>query len=365
MENELIASLRRRIAAEPASGERLRVGLGDDAAILRRFSGNLAVTTDLLSDGVDFIVGKTPPELIGRKALCVNLSDLAAMGAAPHSAVVSVLLPRSFGKSSKTGNVARFAERLYDGMAPVARQYAAAIAGGDTNSWDGGLAISITAFGTVDGKRAFLRSGAKPGDRILTTGRFGGSIFSRQFTFTPRVLESLYLNRHFKIHAAIDVSDGLLLDLSRLAAESNRGFRLDEQNVPIYPDAFRQKKTGRVKKSDRAAALRAALGDGEDFELILAVPPSEARRLLAEQPFLRFAEFLAGQAQKEGKAVFDRMKKIAESTSVALEPYPISEAAVLTDIGEFLPKSSGALRQTADGESVPIADLPGWKHLFD
>ena len=367
MENELIAALRRRIAQEAATENRLLRGPGDDAAILRRVAGYLVVTTDLLSDGVDFIVGETEPELIGRKALCVNLSDLAAMGAAPHSVVVSILLPETFGprvrgkkgaQSVGAEGVARFAERLYDGMAPVARRFHTAIAGGDTNSWRGGLVLSVTAMGTVAGRRALLRSGAKPGDRILTTGRFGGSIFGRQFTFTPRLLEALYLNRYYRIHAAIDTSDGLLLDLSRLAAESGVGFRINEAKVPIHPDTAK----------GTTPALRAALGDGEDFELILAVPPKEAARLLADQPFVPRRKRGGKSVLEKGsaeKSVAERIEAICEATGIAPELAPASEAALLTDIGEFLPKETGTLRVTAEGKTLPITDFFGWKHFFD
>ncbi len=116
---------------------------------------------------------------MGRKALAANLSDLAAMAAKPLAGVVALALPRQGGME--------LAVALYEGMLPLAEQYDLAIAGGDTNSWDGPLAISITLLGDVTGRGPLCRGGARPGDRILVTGSFGGSILGRHLDFEPRV----------------------------------------------------------------------------------------------------------------------------------------------------------------------------------
>src|SRR5205085_12612300 len=107
------------------------------------------------------------------------------------------------------------------------------IAGGDTNSWDGPLVISVTALGEVPRERRWLRSGARLGDAILVTGRFGGSILGRQFDFQPRVWEALWLAENATVHAAMDVSDGLSLDLARLCEASGCGALLDLTSIPI------------------------------------------------------------------------------------------------------------------------------------
>jgi len=247
------------------------VGPGDDAAILRVSAGSdLVATTDMLMDGVDFKLDEHEPERIGRKALAVNLSDLAAMAAKPLAALVSLSLPRQGGES--------LAKRLYEGLLPLAAEFDCPIAGGDTNSWDGPLVISVTALGEVPRDRRWLRSGARPGDAILVTGEFGGSILGGQFDFQPRVTEALWLAEHLDIHAAMDVSDGLSLDLSRICEASGCGAEIDLRRIPI--SAAAEELTQRYGVSP----LDHALGDGEDFELIMAIFQTEADKLVAEQP---------------------------------------------------------------------------------
>ncbi|MDR2706666.1 MAG: thiamine-phosphate kinase [Planctomycetaceae bacterium] len=257
MESEWIERLRSRAGTEL---------LGDDAAVL----GDTIITVDMLTEGVDFLLGQVDPTWIGRKALAVNLSDIAAMGGIPTSIVVAVALPKSSG--------VELAEQLYDGMEPLIQKYSLTLAGGDTNTWNGGLVISITVLGRVTPHGVLRRNGGKSGDRILVTGMLGGSILGRQFLFEPRIFESLYLNEHFDIHAAIDISDGFSLDLHRLLVESGFGARLYEKSIPISAAAVQlSRQTGRTP-------LEHALSDGEDFELLLAVPPEEAEKLLAQQP---------------------------------------------------------------------------------
>ncbi|MBN1591487.1 MAG: thiamine-monophosphate kinase [Pirellulales bacterium] len=269
MEAELIAELRRRIRPHPL----LQIGLGDDAAVLRMAAVNqCAVTTDLLTDGVDFRLDEVDARRVGRKSLAVNLSDLAATAARPLAAVVALALPRRDGL--------RLALELYEGMLPLAEQYSLAIAGGDTNSWDGPLVISITALGAVTPRGPLRRGGARPGDRILVTGSLGGSILGHHFDFTPRVDEALLLAERYELHAGIDISDGLSIDLGHLVEESGCGSVLDLDAVPVSAAAEELAK----QLDDGHSALDHALGDGEDFELILAVEPDEARRIVAEQP---------------------------------------------------------------------------------
>ncbi|HVC97102.1 MAG TPA: thiamine-phosphate kinase [Pirellulales bacterium] len=269
METEFIAWLRQRLPPHP----QLLLGPGDDAALLR-FSGRpeCLVTVDLLTDEVDFRLSESDPRRIGRKALAVNLSDIAAMAGRPLAAVIALALPRT--------GAFELATKLYEGMLPLAAEYQVALAGGDTNCWDGPLAISVTLLGETTERGPLCRSGARPGDAMVVTGSFGGSILGRHFDFTPRVREALILHQRYELHAAIDVSDGLSLDLARLVNSSGCGARINTSDVPIA-DAARA-----LAQSDGGTrdALGHALGDGEDFELLLAVPPDIARRMLAEQP---------------------------------------------------------------------------------
>jgi thiamine-monophosphate kinase len=235
-------------------------------------SADCVVTTDMLMDGVDFRLSEHDPRKIGRKSLAVNLSDLAAMAARPVAAVVSLALPKAGGK--------KLAEELYEGLIPLATEFDCAIAGGDTNSWNGPLVISVTALGETTPRGPLLRGGAKTGDAILVTGSFGGSILGRHFDFTPRVREAILLNEHYELHAGIDVSDGLSLDLFRLAEESRCGVLVDPEAIPVSAAAGELARA----QADGLSPLDHALSDGEDFELLLAVPPAEAARLFADQP---------------------------------------------------------------------------------
>lgn len=269
MESDFIAWLRQRVPAQA----RLPLGLHDDAALVAaRGPGDIVLTSDLLTDGVDFRLGDCPPAAVGRKAVAVNLSDLAAMAARPLALLVSLALPRA--------GAATLARAIYEGVLALAAEFDVPVAGGDTNTWEGGLVISVTAVGQTTARGPLRRAGARPGDWILVTGSFGGSLLGRHFTFTPRVREALQLHEHYDLHAGIDVSDGLSLDLSRLASESQCGAALRLAAIPIHPAArelARQQPTG-------PSPLAHALADGEDFELILAAAPHEAQRILSQQP---------------------------------------------------------------------------------
>lgn len=269
METELIARLRQRLPSHPL----LKLGIGDDAAILDGAQGaDWVVTVDMLTDQVDFLLDRVDPRRVGRKALAVNLSDLAAMASRPVAAVVALVLPRKGGME--------LALTLYEGMLPLAEEFSMAIAGGDTNSWDGPLAVSVTAIGQTTARGPLRRNGARPGDRILVTGRLGGSILGRHFDFRPRVVEALALAERYTLHAGIDISDGLARDLAHLVEESGCGAVVDLASVPISEDAVRLSD----QQADGMTPLDHALADGEDFELVLAVPAEEAERLIAEQP---------------------------------------------------------------------------------
>jgi len=168
------------------------------------------------------------------------------------------------------------AQAIYEGMLPLAQRYGVVIAGGDTNVWDGPLAISVTVVGETTSRGPLQRDGARPGDVILVTGRLGGSILGHHFDFEPRVAEAIRLHEKYPLHAGMDISDGLSLDLSRLAETSACGAALQSEQIPLAPAAV---ELSRVLP-DGKTPLEHALTDGEDFELILAVEPHVARRMI-------------------------------------------------------------------------------------
>src|SRR5262245_176917 len=248
---------------------RVRLGPGDDTAVLALTPGApCLVTTDMLLEGSCFRLAEAGPRRVGRKAMAVNLSDIAAMAGRPVAAVVSVGLPRQGGRA--------LAEELYRGLREVADAFATALAGGDTNSWDGPLVISVTVLGEATSRGPVRRSGARPGDWLLVTGPFGGSIRGKHLDFTPRVREALRLHEAADLHAMIDVSDGLAADVHHLCEESRCGAVLRAEAIPITAAARAM--------NDGRSPLEHALGDGEDFELVFAVAPDEGSALLAAQP---------------------------------------------------------------------------------
>jgi thiamine-monophosphate kinase len=282
MEAEFLRWLRERTPKYPG----LRLGLTDDAALVDLpGAGAVVATVDMLTDGVDFHLREVDPRRVGRKSLAVNLSDLAAMAARPLAALVAVALPRD--------GSAALARELYEGLLALAEEFETPIAGGDTNTWDGPLAISVTLLGIPSPAGPLTRSGARPGDHILVTGQFGGSLLGHHFDFVPRVREALYLAQNYPLRAGIDVSDGLSLDLSRLAAASGCGAWIDPRLVPIAPSAHAMAN----QRPESGTPLEHALGDGEDFELILALPPDAADRLLADRAvgttLTRIGQFVA------------------------------------------------------------------------
>jgi thiamine-monophosphate kinase len=286
-ENEFVAALLRGLPRD----RRLEVPAGDDAAVLRPpASRRTVVTVDMLMEGIDFVLGpECPPEAVGHKALAVSLSDLAAMGSRPEAAVVAVALPRQAGDTIGRG--------LQAGLAAVAAEFDVALAGGDTNAWDGPLVISTTLIGSVAPGAAWRRDGARPGDLLVVSGACGGSLLGRHLAVTPRCREAAAIAGAFTVHAAIDVSDGLSLDLARMMQASNTAAVLDLDAVPIHPDAVLMAS----RPGDGRSPLEHALGDGEDFELVLAMPPEEARRLVGqagrsplETPFTVIGEVVAG-----------------------------------------------------------------------
>jgi len=251
------------------------VGIGDDAAILQwRGGDDLVVCSDLISDEVDFVLAEVDPMRIGRKSVAINLSDLAAMACQPKAAILTFLLPRQTGIELDTLELAK---RLYLGAEGIANEFDCPIVGGDTNTWDGKLAISVTLLGSCTTGRPLRRDAAQVGDVVCVTGPLGGSLLGHHLDFSPRVHEALWLNEHCELHAGMDISDGLALDLSRLCRASQVGAELFAERIPISGAAIE------LSKTSGKAPLEHALGDGEDFELLLALPSVELARFQALQ----------------------------------------------------------------------------------
>ncbi|MBM4078315.1 MAG: thiamine-phosphate kinase [Planctomycetes bacterium] len=247
------------------------IGIGDDAAAMDVRRDRLCLlSTDMMLEGTHFDLKRCTPRQVGRKAMATNLSDIAAMGCVPTVAVVSLGLP---GRADM-----KFAKELNRGMHEMAAEFGVAIVGGDITSGKGPLAISVAILGRDAGLKPLRRSGAKVGDAIMVTGTLGGSILGKHLDFTPRVREALILNRRFKLHAMIDISDGLAADLNHICEESRVAATLYADRIPISDAARRlARKTGKTP-------LAHALSDGEDYELLFTLSQREARRLMARNP---------------------------------------------------------------------------------
>ncbi len=267
-EFDFIERIRGKLQAH-SPNRRLLVAPGDDAAELKGFAHGMLFAADLLMDGTHFRLAEQGAAAAGRKALAVNLSDVAAMAGTAVAVTVSLALPRQGADS--------LADEVIEGMLPLARDFDVAIAGGDTNTWDGRLVISVAIVGAPHRKGSLTRSGTRPGDRILVTGALGGSLQGRHLTFKPRLKEAAVLRDRYDLSAMIDLSDGLASDLRHILKESGgRGARLLKAEIPIHADAL----TGGGKDP-----LERAMTDGEDFELCFTAPPAEAAKIAREQPF--------------------------------------------------------------------------------
>jgi thiamine-monophosphate kinase len=271
-ENDFLNYLARRFPARPP----VTVGIGDDGSVLQLATDTRLVTvTDMLLDGVHFKLAAIDPALAGRKAVAVNLSDLAAMAATPLAAFISLAIPRDLSHS-RPG----WLERLYDGIEELAGRYGFTVAGGDTNAWDGPFAINVCLLGAALSDRIPLRSDARPGDLLYVTGPLGGSLKSgRHLRFEPRFDAVRWLIDNVALHALMDISDGIATDLPRMMAASGTGAVIPEDLIPIHADV--------PDSLSPAARLEAALCDGEDFELLFSVSPEAAERLLTAPLKLR------------------------------------------------------------------------------
>lgn len=235
-------------------------GSGDDCAVLEFDKNRYQLfTCDMIIENTDFTL-KDSPYLIGRKAIAVSISDIAACAGSPRYCLVSLGMP---------GNTSvEFLDKLIKGMLSPARKYNINIVGGDL-SRTRLLTIDISMLGFVEKKNLVLRRGAKVGDIIFVTGKLGGSILAKHLKFTPRLKEARFLVRNFKVNAMIDISDGLAPDLGHILEQSSVGAIIYEDLIPL---------------SKQAAGLKDALYMGEDFELLFTLSRDEARKLLLKRP---------------------------------------------------------------------------------
>jgi thiamine-monophosphate kinase len=273
LEHSFIAWAKQRASRLP----QVAIGIGDDAAVIRP-GGDQVITTDSLCDGTHFLLDECGPRAVGRKLAGVNLSDLAAMAAKPTAFFLSLCLPKSTSGFSRDDcrSTSTIATEIFEGVYEYAERYSVAIAGGDTNTWNGPLCVNITAVGEARTKGVWKRSGAKAGDAIVVSGSLGGSLLGKHLNVEPRLALAEKLYDDFTVHAATDVSDGLGMDLLSLFASSGCGAELLLEKVPIS-HAAREAAT-----SSNKSPLQHALEDGEDFELLLAMPMSEAKKLPSE-----------------------------------------------------------------------------------
>jgi len=257
-ELELVEWLQGRQPHHPA----VMLGVGDDMALVRLSAGRVLVASDMLLDGVHFDTSRHELRDIGRKAIACNISDCAAMAVRPVVATVSIALPADMPLAA--------VKELFGGMFAVAEEFNLAIVGGDTTSWSHPLAIDVAVTAEpFEGIEPVTRHGAQPGDNLYVTGVLGGSLVGRHLTFKPRVEEARAAAKTlgWRLHALMDISDGLSIDLWRMIRASGVGAVLDEQQLEAVISGDARQSTA----ADGRPALDHALSDGEDYELLLAV----------------------------------------------------------------------------------------------
>lgn len=259
-ESQLIRRLGEMLRRGPATP----IPFGDDMAGVAFGGTTLLMTTDMINEGVDFLPGEHPWRQVGYKAMAVNLSDCAAMAAVPVAALAAVALNDAMSMQD--------AEELMRGMIECSERFHCPLVGGDTNSWASPVAVAVTVVARPDdhpdAAPPVRRDGARPGDRLCVSGPLGGSLLSRHVRPEPRIETALAVNRTLKPHAMIDISDGLAIDLWRICEASGCGAVIHEAALDgvIHPDAVK------LSRQDSVPPRVHALFDGEDFELIMALP---------------------------------------------------------------------------------------------
>ena len=312
-ERELIARIRRQL---PAAPNWLLVGIGDDAAVVEPERNRVEVlTVDAVVEGVHFDRAFVPPDAIGHRALAVNLSDLAAMGATPRLALLSMALPPQLPLEDF--------DAIAAGFAALAARHRLHLVGGNLTKSPGPLMIDVTVMGTVKRRQALTRSGARPGDELYVSGTIGAaaaglrmlqsSVVShppsdetnnarrtsestcveRYLRPEPRLALGIHLSRNRAASACMDLSDGLVDAAQQIAEASGVGIAIDAGALPIEPAA---RAFFEARGQD---AVHEAMTGGDDYELLIAVRPRTQRRLTAamrrgDVPLTRIGRCVAG-----------------------------------------------------------------------
>ena len=285
-ERELIARIRARL---PVAPDWMLVGVGDDAAVVEPERNRVEVlTVDAVVEGIHFDRSFVPAEAIGHRALAMNLSDLAAMGAAPRLALLSMALPAALPLDDFDGIIGGFLA-----LAAIHRLH---VAGGNLTRSPGPLMIDVTLIGTVKRRQALTRGGARPGDHLYVSGALGSaaaglhllrtatpipsgdaaeSLVARYLRFEPRNRLGVLLSRNRAAVACMDLSDGLADGVSQMAEASHVGVAVEADALPIEPAARA------VFERHGLDAVAEAITAGDDYELLIAVRPRATRRFEA------------------------------------------------------------------------------------
>src|SRR5438874_2116342 len=229
---------------------------GDDCAVIKRPGGRnfLVLKTDCIVEGVHFMPEASALE-VGWKAMMRPLSDFAATSALPQFALITLIASKE--------TEGRWVNKLYQGLRKAAARFKVNIVGGETSSTPGPFVISVSVVGLVEKDRWVSRRGGKVGDDLFVTGTLGGAIKRKHLQFVPRITESRWLTKNFSIHAMMDLSDGLGIDLPRLARASKVGFTIEIESLPLT----------------RGVKINEAISEGEDYELLFAISPRDSARL--------------------------------------------------------------------------------------
>ncbi len=296
-------------------------GIGDDCAVIEFRDGNaLLVTTDLLIEGTHFLLDRISARELGYKSLAVNVSDVAAMGGAPHSAYLSLgLSPRV---------EVEWVDEFFEGFGELADRTRTLLLGGDTARAPGGIVVNVAVLGLAPASRLKYRSSAKAGDAVFVTGELGDAaaglrclaeggdrsedaqeLIRRHHLPRPHVDEGLWLGGRAEVRAMIDVSDGLDSDLSRILEASGVGAEVEIERLPTS-DALRRECKRRGWEPEALAA-----GGGEDYCLLLTADAAASSRLASE-----FAEAFGRPLHRVGTIVESGLRYLREGRPVRFEP---------------------------------------------
>jgi thiamine-monophosphate kinase len=288
-EFEFIRKIQKKSSSIRTSPSTIRVGIGDDCAVLSKDSKtDLVITTDLLVEDIDFRLDWTTPEFLGHKALAISLSDVAAMGAIPVWSMLSIGIPRKIWKT-------KWVEKFYDGYFHLAKKFNVELIGGDVSKTPDKVVIDSIVAGEVKKGKAILRSGAKAGDLIFVTGGLGGAaaglkllesgiyynesakcwqknLLLKQLRPIPRINALQNLKQANQATSMIDLSDGLSGDLAHICQKSQVGAKIFADRIPFH------KNLGEIAKST-SEKLNLALNGGEDFELLFTLSHKKKFRL--------------------------------------------------------------------------------------